>query len=75
MASVLRAVKPKAKQDMGGGMGGGGVGIKVNKWQMSSRGEEIHFMHYALSQDSSSTGFLFGPLCIWNNIGSPSHRH
>lgn len=56
-------------------MGGGGVGIKVNKWQMSSRGEEIHFMHYALSQDSSSTGFLFGPLCIWNNIGSPSHRH
>lgn len=60
---------------MEGGKGGGMGGIRVNKWQTSRHGLEIHFMHYALSQGSSSTGFLFGPLCIWNNIGSPSHRH
>lgn len=34
-------------------------GIRANKWQTRGCGEEIYFMHCALSQGSSSAGFSF----------------
>lgn len=58
------------------GMRGGMRKIMVNTLEMRRHWQEIHFSHYALSQGSSSTGFaVFSPLYIWNNVGSPSHRH
>lgn len=47
------------KRDTGGMNERRDEGIMLNTLEMRRHGQEIHFMHYALCQRSSSTGFAF----------------